>query len=103
MTGEAICKGSWALGTACGECRQCRDTAVEGARALQDEVKRLRSLPLPSSLSLVDAFVVRDAVMFGLGAVSTIEDNPALQSVRTAMNRALAKLDKVCRLPGEDA
>lgn len=32
---EAICKGAWELGTACGECSRCRDTAMKYIKSLE--------------------------------------------------------------------
>jgi hypothetical protein len=46
---DAMCKGSWSLGTACGQCSRCADTALDGARALQTEMKRIKPLADHSS------------------------------------------------------
>lgn len=34
-----VCKGSWALGTACGNCAACRLNAPDYIRALKEELK----------------------------------------------------------------
>lgn len=39
----AVCRGSWVLGSACGHCQRCADTALEGARILQAQAKDLRA------------------------------------------------------------
>lgn len=41
---SAVCRGCWALGTACGHCSRCRDTALEGARILQAQVRDQRAI-----------------------------------------------------------
>lgn len=35
---DTVCRGSWVLGTACGECGRCRDSVAEAAA----EIRRLR-------------------------------------------------------------
>jgi DNA polymerase-3 subunit epsilon len=36
---EALCKGSWLLGSACGTCARCRESAPEVLRSLLDQEK----------------------------------------------------------------
>lgn len=38
-----ICKGDWTLGSACGQCERCKETALAGAIALKTIVKDLRA------------------------------------------------------------
>lgn len=45
---DAICKGSWSLRSACGECARCRETALEGAKLLQEQLRQ-RSAREPNS------------------------------------------------------
>lgn len=37
------CKGSWLIGTACGHCPRCYETAPETIKKLRDEVSELRA------------------------------------------------------------
>lgn len=48
MTG-AVCRGDWVLGSACGQCARCVDTALDGAKRLVSVVKELRALSLGQS------------------------------------------------------
>jgi hypothetical protein len=41
---DATCKGDWSLGTACGTCQTCRDTALAAAVRFQDEARQRASL-----------------------------------------------------------
>lgn len=41
---EAICKGSWRIGTACGECSKCRDEARQLIPLLIAENNQMRDV-----------------------------------------------------------
>ena len=43
------CVGDWSLGSACGECDRCKESALDGARRLQVIVRQLRSQQLGAS------------------------------------------------------
>lgn len=40
---DAMCRGSWVLGSACGECSRCRESALDGALELQRLIRNLRA------------------------------------------------------------
>lgn len=41
LTDAVSCKGSWSLGTACGDCRRCRSSLPEAKETIQRLLKRL--------------------------------------------------------------
>lgn len=47
----AMCKGSWALGTACGRCSRCIEAAPQAAQIIRD--LRTRMEPTPDEWQLL--------------------------------------------------
>jgi len=45
---DIVCKGDWLLGSACGQCSRCKETALDAAIKLKAVVKELREAQ-PSS------------------------------------------------------
>lgn len=41
---EAVCKGSWRIGTACGECAKCRDEARQLIPLLMADNHQMRDV-----------------------------------------------------------
>lgn len=43
MRDDIVCKGCWSLGSACGECSRCRETAPAEVKRLRDELVRAKA------------------------------------------------------------
>lgn len=41
--GGLVCRGDWLLGSACGQCDRCLETALSGAIRLRDAIRELRT------------------------------------------------------------
>lgn len=41
---DAVCRGDWLLGTACGKCRRCLETAPHAIAVLKKDVEKVRRL-----------------------------------------------------------
>lgn len=50
--GEVLCKGDWLLGTACGRCQRCYDTAGPTIKDLRAETAQLRDRMLEVHLHI---------------------------------------------------
>lgn len=59
---DLVCKGSWVLGTACGRCARCRETALDGAKALRDLVRFSRAESRPAAAVVAESVVMECAV-----------------------------------------
>jgi hypothetical protein len=66
---EVVCRGSWVLGTACGHCQRCIETAPATIAGLRSDLERAHRLnkvvisvippPCPPGHDFVDAFKVK--------------------------------------------
>jgi hypothetical protein len=93
MTDTARCRGAWELGSACGKCWHCLETAPDAAKTIRDlhgEIARMQRLLDAEQSAQIESSKLRVALVF---AFHRTEDRFIKAACAAALGRTVGQLE----------